>query len=199
MESINLHTYKLPYLREALPNVKGTVPYRIKLGAEDFSSELTFSPNILNRISNTIRKESSGEFQIAIPIIDLTPTSADDFIELSVRAEGGQLNGAYLEIYKTSSLSQILLFYPLVLEYLGFVCALFGTAFLVLTFFGFPKDHSLYSFLICLLFGILGFDSLIRGHFVKFLLKLLTLGGFGIIYAFDLGREFFSLVLKKAN
>ena len=198
IESSKLQAFKLPYLTTAMPHIEGVLKYRIKSALEDFSSEMTFKSGYLSKISKNIKVKQNGVFELVLPILVFSPVSSEDFLELSIALTSGSLNSAYIELYKADSLGELILFYPLVLAYASFVFFLFGSGFLFLVFFGLPKEGTFYSLLLCLFFGILGFDALIRGNSFKFLIKFLTLGGFGIIYAFDLGKEFYRFLLRRS-
>ena len=198
VQSSNLQSYRVPFFRDAMPNLLGRVNYRIQVGSEDLTSSSTFSSTLIDRISNTVSKSSSGNFLLVLPLTDLVTSSKEDFIELEVVNEVGEVSGAYLEIYRVKSLHDFLLFYPIILVLGCFIMIQFAIGFSIIGVLGLPRANSFYSVFMSLLFGLFGFDSLIKGQNNRFILKLFTIGGFGILYAFDLGKEFYGLIFNKS-
>jgi len=197
LEAKKLQTYKLPLYRDALPEVAGRITYKSKTALEEYSSELDFSTSIISRLGKTAYNNQFGNPHLILPITYLNPISSEDFLEVNYTLEKGSLAFPVLKIYKVEGRREILLFCPFLLMYLSFVSISLASGFLFICLFDIPKKGTFYSFVICLFFGLIGFDALILGKSYRFLIKLTTLGGFGMLYALDLGREFYWFVLKR--
>ncbi len=197
VQSNNMQASRLPFFRKAYPQLSGLLKYKINSLIKVELLEEAFNSSILSLISKTIQQASSKRFFLNLPFAYWEPHSSEDFIELNLSLTKGALSGSTIEFYPINSFSEVIFFYPRLLLYAGFLLAMLASSLLMFSIFGLPREHTTYFFIVSLIFGLVGIDALLRGNPYKFLLKFFTIGGLGIIYTFDLGKDFYWLITRE--